>query len=166
VGGDGEMSGAGAPGGRRRVAVDWDLLELAMTWQSAEHESYLDLRTGQVVTSASWGSGEDGELSEEDVDAGLAGGHLVHIERLPSSTEFGWMAEFAASVRDPRLRERLDRALHGRGVFRRFKDELGEHPAELGRWFAFRDARVREAVREWLAENGIEATTGPTERSG
>ena len=86
------MSGAEAPRGRRRVPVDWDDLEVALTWQSDEHESYLDLRTGQVVTHVTGAPGEDGELSEEDVDAGLAEGHLVHIERLPSSLEYGWMA--------------------------------------------------------------------------
>lgn len=159
------MSSAPEPGERRRVPVDWDDLELALTWQSDEHESYLDLRTGQVVTHATWGPGEDGEMSEEDLDEGLAEGHLVHIERLPSSLEYGWMAEFAASVDDPRLRERLDRALHGRGAFRRFKDVLGEQPGALERWFAVRDARVREAMLEWLEDNEIEPTTEPPRRS-
>ncbi len=155
------MSGAEAPRERRRVAGDWDLLELALTWQSDQHGGYLDLRMGQVVTHATWGPGEDGELSEKEVDAGLADGDLVHIERLPSSTEYGWMAVFAASVGDPRLRERLERALHGGGAFWRFKDVLGGQRRDLGRWFAFRDARLREAVAGWLAENEIGATTEP-----
>jgi Uncharacterised protein family (UPF0158) len=158
------VTGTEGPHGQRRVPVDWDMLELALTWQSDEHESYLDLRTGQVVTHATWGQEED-ELSNEDVDAGLAEGHLVHIERLGSSTEYGWMAEFAAAIRDPRLRERLGQALHGRGVFRRFKDALAEHPAERERWFAHRDARLREAAVAWLADNDIEPTTPPPRAS-
>jgi hypothetical protein len=86
------------------------------------------------------------------VDEGLAAGRLIEVEPLPSSTEYGWMAEFAASVRNQRVRALLDVALDGRGAFRRFKDVLAGYPSERERWFAFRDQRVREAMREWLAE--------------
>ena len=93
--------------------------------------------------------------SEDEIDAGLDAGHLIPIEPLGSSVEYGWMAEFAASVADARPRERLELAQAGRGAFRRFKNVLLDHPAERARWFAVRDARLREAAREWLAEQGI-----------
>ena len=145
----------------RRVPVDWDDLEMALTWRSDECNYFLDLGDGKVVTYATWGSGEDGDLSEEEIDEGLAAGRLVKVEPLPSSTEYGWMAEFAASVRNRHVRELLDVALHGRGAFRRFKDVLAGYPAERERWFAFRDERMREAIAEWLADHDIEATTKP-----
>lgn len=74
------------------------------------------------------------------------------------------VAEFADSIRDPRLRELLDVALGGRGAFRRFKDVLAGYPRERERRFRFRDARVREAMREWLDDHAIEPTTEPPER--
>ncbi|PWU25646.1 MAG: hypothetical protein C5B48_00315 [Candidatus Rokuibacteriota bacterium] len=154
----------------RLVPVDWDDLEMALTWRSDEHHYYLDLRTGKVVTHPIWDSEEEGDLSEEEgdlseeeVDEGLASGHLVEIERLPSSTEYDWMAEFAASVRRAHLHELLDVALRGRGAFRRFKDVLAAHPAERERWFAFREERMREAMREWLEAHDIEAMAAPRE---
>ncbi len=150
---------------RRRVPIDWADLEMALTWRSDEYDYYLDVRTGKVLAHAIWGDGEDGDLSEEQVDEGLAEGRLVEVERLPSSTEYGWMVEFDASVRDPHLRELLDVALRGRGAFRRFKDVLAGYPSERERWFAFHDARVREAMLEWLAEQDIEAATQPPERT-
>jgi hypothetical protein len=166
AGGEG-MSDAEAAHGRRRVPVDWDELELAFEWQSDEQENYLDLRTGHVVVKSSFGApDEEGELSEEELETGLAEGHLVHIERLPSSRAYDWMADFAASIGDSWLRERLDRALHGRGAFRRFKDELADRPREREQWFAIRDARLREAMLEWLADNDIEPTTEPPRRAG
>jgi hypothetical protein len=146
---------------RRRVPIDWSDLEMALTWRSDEYDYYLDLHSGKVLAHAIWGDGEAGDLSEEQVDEGLARGRLVEVERLPSSMEYDWMVEFAASVPNPRLRELLDVALRGRGAFRRFKDVLVGDPAERGRWFAFHDARVREAMLEWLADQDIEPTIPP-----
>ncbi len=155
---------AGARPPRRRVPIDWADLEMALTWRSDEYDYYLDVRTGKVLTHAIWGDGEDGDLSEEQVDEDLAGGRLVGVERLPSSTEYGWMVEFAASVPNQHLRELLDVALRGRGAFRRFKDVLAGYPRERERWFAFHDARVREAMLEWLADHDIDAATVPRNR--
>ena len=155
----------------RRVPVDWDDLEMALTMHMDEWACYLDLRTGHVhmvhVDSFAGESveGEDDELSGEDVDAGLAAGDLVPVEPLPSSEEYGWMVEFAASVSEPRLRDLLEVALDGRGAFRRFKNVLGDAPEERARWFAFRDGRVREAMQEWLEDHDIEPTTVRRERA-
>jgi hypothetical protein len=149
------------------VPVNWDDLELAMTWRSDELEYFLDLRTGEVCQyrlSAFASDAEDFELTEDEADDGLAEGYLVRVERLESSVEYGWMAEFAASVRDARLRDLLEVALDGRGAFRRFKDVLAAYPRERERWFRFHDERVREAMREWLEEHDIEPTTEPRER--
>ena len=150
---------------RRRVPIDWDDLEIALTWQSDEHSYYLDLRTGKVPPHANWADEDIGGLSEEQLDEGLAEGRFVRVEPLPSSTEYHWMVRFAASVSNLHLRELLDVAVRGRGAFRRFKDVLTRCPAERERWFAFHDARVREAMIEWLEEHDIDAPTGPPERS-
>jgi hypothetical protein len=151
----------------RRVAIDWDILELALTWRDDEHESYLDLRTGEIRQHgrvALGGETDDDELSEESVEEGLATGDLIHIEAIESSVEYRWMEEFAASVGDGRLRDRLEDTLRGRRPFRRFKDVLGEHRVARERWLRFHDARVREATREWLAEHAIEPMNSPPER--
>ena len=66
------------------------------------------------------------------------------------------MAAFIETVANARLRDRLSRAIQGRGAFRRFKDALLDYPQERERWFAFRDARQRERTLEWLASEGID----------
>lgn len=143
---------------RKRLSIDSDDLEMALTWRSDEGGHYLDLATGEVVT---WTGHEDDELSEDEIDVGLAAGRLLAIEPLPSSVEYGWMQEFAVSVADPSLQKLLEVALDGSGAFRRFKGVLADHPAERERWFAFRGERLREAMREWLEENEIEPRTEP-----
>lgn len=152
---------------RKRVPVNWDDLELALTWRSDELEYFLDLRSGearQYRLSVFANDAEDFDLSEDEADAGLAEGYLLRIEPLESSVEYGWMMEFAASVTNTRPRDRLEVALNGRGAFRRFEDVLAEYPAERGRWFRFRDERVRKAICEWLEDHDIEPTTAPPER--
>ncbi len=148
-----------------KVPVNWDDLEMALTTNAGEFTCYLDVRTGEVQMVPLDHLGADGDWpAEEEIDAGLNAGHLIHIEPFGASVEYEWMAEFASTVRDARLRDLLELALNGRGAFRRFKDVLLEHPAERERWFAFRDGQVRAAASEWLAENEIDATTAPPRR--
>ena len=156
------------PPRRKQVPVGWDDLELALTWHREEVVSLLDLRTGAVRhcrLSRFADEVEDFELSEDEVDAGEAECYLVRIEPLESSVEYGWMAEFVASVEDSRLRDRLEIALKGRGAFRQFKDGLAQSPATRERWFRFRDERVREAMLDWLADHDIVPTASPPERN-
>ncbi|MGH7321087.1 MAG: hypothetical protein ACRELA_15860 [Candidatus Rokuibacteriota bacterium] len=67
----------------RRVPVDWNDLELALTMHSDELASYLDVRTGEIRSSQVHpfgGEREDGELSEEEIEDGLADGSLIPVE--------------------------------------------------------------------------------------
>jgi hypothetical protein len=148
----------------RQIPVDRDHLGTALTTNPAERGCYLDTRTGEVLmVPVDRLDGEDDWPSDDEIDAGLDAGHLLAIEPLGASVEYGWMAEFAASVGDARLRERLELALSGRGAFRRFKNVLLDFPAERERWFAVRDGHLREAARGWLEDQDIEATTAAPE---
>jgi Uncharacterised protein family (UPF0158) len=53
---------------------------------------------------------------------------LVLIEPIPSREAYGDMEDFIRRVRDPRARDLLERAIAGRGAFRRFKDTLLNFP--------------------------------------
>lgn len=71
---------------------------------------------------------------------------------------YGDMELFTALVDDGDLSARLERALTGRGVFRRFKDVLAESPTDLQQWYAFSDERQRGRARAWLAAEGYSTT--------
>ncbi len=142
----------------RRLAVDLAERGMALTTDHAERNRYLDRRTGEVLMVPVDRLGDaDARPFEERIDAGLDAGRLLPIEPLGSSVEHGRMAEFAPSVTDAQLCERLYLLLAGRGAFQRSKLTLSDHPAERARWFAVRDARLDAAAREWLAMHGIEA---------
>ncbi len=97
----------------------------------------LEDRTGEPLP-ADW----------DDPDAWLS----VH----PQGSREGYrdMQQFAATVADRRLADRLNRALEGRGAFRRFREVLADHEDEQDRWHVFSAERVRARARSWLAARG------------
>src|SRR6266851_2780314 len=121
-------------GPAKRVPVNWDDLEMALTSNPGEWTCYLDLKTGVVrmVPMDRLNDDDDG-LSEDEIDAGLDAGRLIYVEPLGSRVEYGWMEEFTGTVGDARLRDRLEVALDGGGAFRRFKNVLLDFPAERER---------------------------------
>jgi predicted nucleotidyltransferase len=93
--------------------------------------------------------GDAGE-EEDPTDRGL-----IPIEPIPSRQAYGDMEDFIGRVRDARARDLLERAIAGRGAFRRFKDTLLEFPQLRQAWFAFHDARMERRAIEWLADQGL-----------
>jgi catechol 2,3-dioxygenase-like lactoylglutathione lyase family enzyme len=89
---------------------------------------------------------------------------FVEVPQRQSSDGWDVMRRFIDEAPDPRLRERLVRAIEGKGAFRRFKDELSRHPEARERWFAFEAGVKREWAEEWLREIGIESTWSPPAR--
>ena len=125
-----------------------DLEEIASALQDQEdfdHRWFLNPDTGEVVLWTRDG-GVDGDtpIDPDELD-------LVHIEPLRSHVWYQDMADFAQRISDERAGRRLERAIRGRGAFRRFKDELyEEYPHLLPLWHAFRDTRARRRAVEWL----------------
>jgi hypothetical protein len=80
------------------------------------------------------------------------------FKAIPSQRSFeGYrdMEAFIATVRDPRLQVRLERAISGRGAFRYFKDVLLDYPTERKRWFQFQQDRLYQRMLDWLESEGI-----------
>ena len=66
------------------------------------------------------------------------------------------MEEFIETISDHRPQRRLlERAIAGRGAFRRFKDTLFEFSELREAWFRFHDARMRRRALSWLHDREI-----------
>lgn len=102
---------------------------------------------------------EDEVRRADQIEAGVGERYLQIPSEEPSDAYDDLVAFIDTitgdSITDRHLRARLERAIVGRGAFRRFKDELSDHPAERERWFGFREARLRERVLDWLRSEGI-----------
>lgn len=131
--------------------IDIDELADALDDHSAEvsygHSWWLDPSTAEMR----FHSADVDDETADDLDA--VG--LIHIDPLPSSVGYGDMEDFIERVSNRRARDLLERAIEGRGAFRRFKDTLFEFPELRESWFAFHDARARRHALEWLAEKGL-----------
>jgi Uncharacterised protein family (UPF0158) len=116
------------------LALPVDLEELAgiLEGDPLSVGGRIDIRTGEVWSQAAieyvLETGEEDEETADDSERWLA----VHGEG--SREGYRDMEVFIASVEDPGRAERLANAIRGRGVFRRFKDELARWPGELERW--------------------------------
>lgn len=64
------------------------------------------------------------------------------------------MAAFAERQHDATLRERLERAIEGRGAFGRFRD-LVHQEGLADQWNAFSTDRRLGRARQFLADEGI-----------
>lgn len=85
---------------------------MALAADLARWSHYLDRPTGEVQMVPVDQLDDDGTWpSEDEIDAGLDAGHLVPIEPLGSSVEYGSMAEFAEFAGDGRRRHRSEDAL-------------------------------------------------------
>lgn len=121
---------------------------------------FLDPATGVVHIGFEGGAplGPDGEeIDLDDVD-------WIVVDHVDSRTQYEDMADFADAVADPVLADRLQRALQGRGAFRRFRDAMYDAPDELRKqWFVVSEARRAGRAVEWLRdEELVEETEAAT----
>lgn len=133
------------------AGIDVEEIATALADQTDyEHRWLIDPRTGQV---AFWTSdtGIDGEnpVEIDELD-------LISIDPLPSRVWFQDMADFADGISDGSAGRRLTQSLHGRGAFRRFKNQLYQgHPELISAWHAMREVRAQRRAVEWLLDRGL-----------
>jgi len=138
----------------KRVAIDWNDLEIAVERNAPSTESFLDTRTGQVATVVS--GDPEAPLRKRQVSENIE--NYIRIEPASSREQYRWMERFVASVADDALRERLLISIDGKGAFRRFKDVLLAYPAERERWFSYRADLLHWHIHNWLVENHLESS--------
>jgi hypothetical protein len=137
-----------------------------MEWQSDEMTSYLNTRTGEVVTVAAEhiAAAEEGEedvgLADWERDAMAVARAVVEstdYARLPDQfeiDEYHMMKRFANSCAEEEAGIQLDQALRGSGAFRYFKNIVNQLGLDK-QWYAFRDRGYEEVAIEWCQAHGI-----------
>jgi hypothetical protein len=134
------------PRAARQLRVDLEELAMALEDASGEIGWCLDTETGEVIIL-------DEQATEIEADESE---RYLPIPHADSQTGYEDMQDFIETVQNPHFRELLEVSIQGRGAFRRFKDTVGRDSVELQRWFAFRNQRLEERAREWLADEGLE----------
>lgn len=143
----------GEPLKGRVVPVDLEILRVELEGDlSMSTGGYVDLHSGEVYDEAATDPmmvGDDADIDvEEDPDRWL------RFDRTGSRDGWRDMAAFAQRQRDGALRERLERAIEGRGAFRRFRDLVHEESL-AEQWYAFSTDHQLGRSRELLADEGL-----------
>jgi hypothetical protein len=68
--------------------------------------------------------------------------------------DYSIMEDFSFSIKDKKVKEKLLRAIRGRGAFRRFRVQV-EDSGLLEDWYKYRDFKHLEFAKEWCEEEGI-----------
>jgi len=122
--------------------------ELVFAMEDQEHDFVLDAVRGIVVDRDA--EAENGSDNEDLAGAVDDDGRYVEVPAWRSADGFRLMERFAASLRNPIVREELTLALdRGRGVFRAFKNTLTSRPEVEKLWFAFKTKEMRREVLDW-----------------
>ena len=147
----------GEPPPGQLLPVDLEELSGLIEGDPASNEGgFLDLQTGEVVPAFMIDEAMVGADAVIDFDADPDRWLRVPCE----GSRAGWedMAAYVAGVADSRLREQLERAIEGKGAYRRFRDLIGDTGLRQT-WQEFSDERQIGRARAYLAEQGIRATS-------
>ena len=131
-----------------------DVLEAAL----GEEGGAVDLVTGEVWPPPAIEYARETDEDPPDFDDEH---RWLWVPAQGSDAGYEDMEEFIATVDDPARAERLERAMQGKGAFRRFKDAIANWPEEQERWFRLADERRRGRARQWLADAGYRVAARP-----
>ncbi len=143
-----------------------DIVE-GMECQSEETSSYLNTKTGEIVTvyenefgTAAFEEDTEELLEGEQKSVGTAReiSYSDDYTALPSQWdihEYRIMERFCLSRDDEGISETLYRSIKGRGAFRMFKSAI--HRLNIVEdWYRFRDEAFRRMAMDWCEANKIE----------
>jgi len=149
-----------------RVKLD-DIIE-GLESQSDESHSFLDKRTGEVVSISDeeMQAAEDDEpiedfpdwqqdlvrIAKEIIDET---GNYIELPTKFDIHEYSVMEKFCLSLNDDEMCDTLYSLIKGSGAFGRFKNAIHEYDI-ADDWYKYRNDALKEIAIEWCQEKGIE----------
>jgi len=147
-----------------RLVIDVDDLIMALETHGLQLSHYLDRQTGEVLCLPDEDYMDPDEETKEKIEN--EPDRYLLIDSLPSHEGWEIMSDFVESLRPGKIRDDLERAIHGRRPFRRFKDVLFDYLDTRDAWFAFEKNAFVQLAKDWLKEQGIEADLKPPHHKG
>ncbi len=127
------------------------------------HTAFLNRRTGEVLTMNDQqralleNSQPVHDLSDGQhaVREAMECGDLLELPSKFEHHEFSIVERFCESIKEPRYRKKLLKAIHGKRAFRQFQKVMGKLGIQE-RWIGFRNRELEELAVAWLEQNDIE----------
>lgn len=122
----------------------------ALEFTNDEIEYYYNLDNGEIFMS---NIGEFENLNEDELDELFE--KSIMLPTRYDINEYEMMEDFAETIKDTRLQNKLYISLNGSGAFRRFKDTCINYDI-IDDWYKFRDEKYKEVAINWCKDNNIE----------
>ena len=142
----------------RQLHVDMQaLLDAIDTYGEGAPDSFLDLRTGQVVERLRFADGSYGDDDDTPHFEPEDGRH-VEVPTRSAREAYRVMEQFAEGLDEEEadVREQLRIALAGSGAFSRFRYVVRQHPGLRERWQRADQKDLLDRALAWLDQLGIE----------
>lgn len=118
--------------------------EILFSMEDQAGEFLFDTLKGVVA------GGRGGSDVDEDTDDAKDNTRYIPLPKWSSASGFRLMERFASGFRNPLIREELSAALGvKKGVFRAFKNVLGQYPETEKLWFSFKAKEMKREIFSW-----------------
>jgi hypothetical protein len=132
------------------VDLDWEGLTVAFAARSKLMNHFLDRASGEVHAHLN-GSPELREALLHE-----RSGRWLRIPKSTPDVDTARCRSFAPGMKSDAVRAKALVALEAGGP-NAFREALIASPEDEKAWFVFRDRRVRDELRSWLAAQGVRA---------
>jgi hypothetical protein len=132
------------------MELDWEGLTVAFAARSKLMNHFLDRTSGEVHAHLN-GSAELREALLHEKS-----GRFLRIPKSTPDVDAARCRAFAPGMKSLAAREKALAALEAGGP-KGFREALIASPEDENAWFVFRDRRVREELKTWLAAQGVRA---------
>lgn len=119
---------------------------------SFTYTNYIDKSNGNAVMVLEGEVLGDSDVTNEDIEYDEK--RFIPLPTGRDIDSYDIMKQFISTVDDGRIREKLNNAIHQKGAYRKFKDEVRYLSLEK-QWYAFSDEKYERAALEWCKEHGI-----------
>ena len=127
----------------------------AMEFADMETEYYYDTKNERILMLFDgMVDGEDDPELFEDISEGFVEDYIPLPEQYDIN-EYRIMEEFIYELPEGKNRDVLERAMQGRGAFRRFKDKLYDLNLEQ-QWYSYKDSAYERIERQWCERHKID----------
>ena len=131
-----------------KISIDEIVDALEMVDETSQ--AFYNADTGEIE----WlGDFMDGEEYDELVER-IEFGNYISLPSKYDINEYSIMEDFIYSLPTGEVQSKLQRAIKGKGAFRRFKDVVN-YLGIVKDWYSFRDGAYRSIAVQWCREHGL-----------
>lgn len=112
---------------------------------------YIDKSDGNAVMVLDGKVLGDSDITAEDLEGD---DRFIAMPTAENIDSYDIMKQFMATVDDGQVREKLTKAIHQKGAYRKFKDEVRFFGLEE-KWYKFSDEKYERVALEWCKEHGV-----------